>query len=737
MAIMFDADNVPARLAGAILDEIRRAEPLGVAVDRRVYGDFSSTRTDGWKTAALRLGLETRMQASPSRSKNATDIALVIDAMDVLHARGGERVEVDTFVIVTNDGDFAPLAQRLRRSGKRVVAVGSAASSLVVCCDAHIEVDFARVPARQDPDDVQTLVAMCHELMCRGADRAPAGSDSDVRGGGEDPPWVNVSDLAQHVDRRKPGWRRKLMGDFLNFRHMLESEPWSSAFVLRLGPASSYVRLSAPALVKEATRCEAARREKLERRTAAHVDAAQFATMRSENCERRVSFPFHYGARSAVAPYEAAAGPTWWAWLKKKASELTCRRHEEGLQDLQTLVSLCYDLSNRSDVASSARAAGDDARGGAVGGNDGRFWVNTANLALHIDRLQPGWRQARMAGFADFGHMLESEPWCSAFALGPGPFTSYVRLTPSAWDEETMRREKLVRDAAAPVAGGRQIANALTPHPAAAKWWAWLRRKASVFSRPRQDPQDVQTLVGMYYDMPARSSGYSSGDGEPWVNISDLAKYIDDKKPGWRRTRMVGFINFRHMLESPPWCSVFTSRPGPSNFCVQLTAPARATEKVRRENVQRDAAALLAGLPGPFGGGGGGDTQMAESGESWPPWSSTKSATTGAAEHDADFVVHVVEACEGTHEARTDASLPPPPAGKGWVELNRVTTAIDEAARVIPGKGAGWRARLQPKQGMRALLLSDPYVDHLELVSQRRNASHVDWWVRSRAQSEG
>ena len=68
-------------------------------------------RIEAWKTAALEHGIATIMQTSPSKTKNATDIALCIDAMDILHAPNSL---VDTFVLVTNDGDFAPLAQRLR-----------------------------------------------------------------------------------------------------------------------------------------------------------------------------------------------------------------------------------------------------------------------------------------------------------------------------------------------------------------------------------------------------------------------------------------------------------------------------------------------------------------------------------------------------------------------------------------------------------------------------------------------
>ena len=122
LAVLIDADNVGSRLASNIFAEVAKH---GIAVDKRVYGDFSRAPLDGWKQAAFQHGLDTRMQASLERAsnKNATDIALVIDAMDILYATHNA---VDGFVIVSNDGDFAPLAQRLRRQGKKVIGVGLA-----------------------------------------------------------------------------------------------------------------------------------------------------------------------------------------------------------------------------------------------------------------------------------------------------------------------------------------------------------------------------------------------------------------------------------------------------------------------------------------------------------------------------------------------------------------------------------------------------------------------------------
>ena len=107
-ALLIDGDNV--RRAGQRHTEEIEEYVGGTQVDRRVYGDFSHVRNEAWRAAGMEHGLALVMQAS-AKGKNATDIALSIDAMDILH--GGDRsAPVDTFVIVTNDGDFAPLAQR-------------------------------------------------------------------------------------------------------------------------------------------------------------------------------------------------------------------------------------------------------------------------------------------------------------------------------------------------------------------------------------------------------------------------------------------------------------------------------------------------------------------------------------------------------------------------------------------------------------------------------------------------
>ena len=116
LAVLIDADNVPAKHAGAILKEV---SSIGEPALRRVYGDWSSGSLSGWAKVIPELGLVARQETANTRQKNASDIGLVIDAMDILH--GGK---FDGFVIVSSDSDFTALANRLREDGKTVIGIG-------------------------------------------------------------------------------------------------------------------------------------------------------------------------------------------------------------------------------------------------------------------------------------------------------------------------------------------------------------------------------------------------------------------------------------------------------------------------------------------------------------------------------------------------------------------------------------------------------------------------------------
>lgn len=116
LAVLIDADNVPAGYAEAIFEEIAA---LGEASVRRIYGDWSAARLGAWARKVAALGLVADQQFSNTRGKNASDIGLVIAAMDFLHSG-----LFDGFVLVSSDSDFTRLAARIREQGLDVYGIG-------------------------------------------------------------------------------------------------------------------------------------------------------------------------------------------------------------------------------------------------------------------------------------------------------------------------------------------------------------------------------------------------------------------------------------------------------------------------------------------------------------------------------------------------------------------------------------------------------------------------------------
>ena len=117
LAVLIDADNASARIADGLFEEIAK---IGEASVRRIYGDFSSPRLKSWADVLQKYAIDPYQQFAYTSGKNASDIALVIDAMDLLHS---ERF--DGFCLVSSDSDFTRLASRLREEGADVYGFGA------------------------------------------------------------------------------------------------------------------------------------------------------------------------------------------------------------------------------------------------------------------------------------------------------------------------------------------------------------------------------------------------------------------------------------------------------------------------------------------------------------------------------------------------------------------------------------------------------------------------------------
>lgn len=116
LAVLIDADNASARIATRLFEEIAK---IGEASVRRIYGDFSGTRLKSWADVLSTHAIRAQQNFAYTTGKNASDIALVIDAMDLLHTG-----RFDAFCLVSSDSDFTGLAARIREQGIDVYGFG-------------------------------------------------------------------------------------------------------------------------------------------------------------------------------------------------------------------------------------------------------------------------------------------------------------------------------------------------------------------------------------------------------------------------------------------------------------------------------------------------------------------------------------------------------------------------------------------------------------------------------------
>ena len=138
LAVLIDADNSQPSIIAGLMDEIAAH---GIASVKRIYGDWTDTKLKGWKNVLLEHGLHPMQQFAYTTGKNATDSAMIIDAMDLLYTKN-----FDGFCIVSSDSDFTRLASRIRESGIKVYGFGEQKTpkAFIGVCDKFIYTENLR-----------------------------------------------------------------------------------------------------------------------------------------------------------------------------------------------------------------------------------------------------------------------------------------------------------------------------------------------------------------------------------------------------------------------------------------------------------------------------------------------------------------------------------------------------------------------------------------------------------------
>lgn len=144
-ALLIDADNIGSQYIKTIIDEITN---YGFVTYKRIYGDWTKPQLEGWKKILLDHSITPMQQYSYTTGKNATDSAMIIDAMDILYAGN-----VDGFCLASSDSDFTRLAVRLREAGMTVIGMGKQQTPrpFVSACSQFKYLDLISEDAAAEP----------------------------------------------------------------------------------------------------------------------------------------------------------------------------------------------------------------------------------------------------------------------------------------------------------------------------------------------------------------------------------------------------------------------------------------------------------------------------------------------------------------------------------------------------------------------------------------------------------
>ena len=228
LAVLIDADNVPSKFADAILREITSFGEPGL---RRVYGDWSNPHLSGWTKTAQKLGLVQHQQTSNTRGKNSSDIGLVIDAMDILHAG-----HFDGFVLVSSDSDFTRLASRVREQGLTVIGIGEAKApdALKNACNRFVTLEnISSTEGKAQSKDTA--------LDTRSASEARLLITEAMEKIAQDDEWVPLGQVGQQIQADKPdfdtrSYGKKKLSDLVKELKVFETKsgPGNQLLVRRL-----------------------------------------------------------------------------------------------------------------------------------------------------------------------------------------------------------------------------------------------------------------------------------------------------------------------------------------------------------------------------------------------------------------------------------------------------------------------------------------------------------------------
>ncbi len=222
-ALLIDGDNISADYIGIITNELQK---FGTITYKRIYGDWTRTNANKWKDVLLAHSLNPVQQYSYTQGKNATDSAMIIDAMDILYSG-----HINGFCLATSDSDFTRLAMRLRESGMFVVGMGESKTpeAFQSACDRFLLLDYlANVETKSHTSkkskEVNTTIATLEDIK-----------DAIVKiiiANGNDSTSMDIGELGSRLTKIYPSFDVRNY-EYTKFSKFLESKAFEKAIRLQ------------------------------------------------------------------------------------------------------------------------------------------------------------------------------------------------------------------------------------------------------------------------------------------------------------------------------------------------------------------------------------------------------------------------------------------------------------------------------------------------------------------------
>ncbi len=205
-AVLIDGDNIPSAHVKEMMEEIAK---YGNPTIKRIYGDWTNPRLNKWKTVLLENAITPIQQYGYTSGKNATDSAMIIDAMDILYSG-----KVNGFCLVSSDSDFTRLATRLREAGMQVFGIGEKKTPdpFIVACDKFIYIEILKTQSEEETSGVSQTEAKTRSGIDKITPKEIRFISSTIADVADDDGWAFLGDVGSLLQKRHPNFDSRNYG---------------------------------------------------------------------------------------------------------------------------------------------------------------------------------------------------------------------------------------------------------------------------------------------------------------------------------------------------------------------------------------------------------------------------------------------------------------------------------------------------------------------------------------------